>query len=252
MSDQAMYRAAQAWAAEQLGLEPESDVAQVRRAIWSHLAESGFGAHDSRIEAADVLLAGHGAMLAKTTDGPASNPAFQQGFEQSLATEIAEFEGQFFELNVLERQARWSSLADRTERFPPLHWRMHRLESGLSVDLFRFDGQNGKAGQVAEWCGELFVLGPKLRSTQKIEILSQLQDGGSKDLIDAARQICRYGRHPKLQPWRQTSFAELTHHKQLLRRRARQRRRLAFGAWWRVTRGRVICSAIILLIGWGI
>jgi hypothetical protein len=179
------------WAADQLGVAPDTPPAEARTVFLRRLPGSDF-------VPAPAWCAATAAFLGRAL--PGSIAAVPPADGDAARAAVAEFTERFWTLLPAERRGRWRELMDRTSADPLLAGRLQRLEAGLDLPNAVADSGPPRPREIAVMAQTLFVLDPMRRAARRREILDNLPPPASGWELAARHVQHNYPRHAALDP----------------------------------------------------
>jgi hypothetical protein len=161
-----------AWAAEQLGVGPQTPPEEVRAAFLRSLPQRDFVPPASVRQALRILAP-------VKPSGLPSLPSDDSDFlarEGELRAEIERFAVEFFNLGLGRRQQRWQELYDRCSWSQTLGARLRALVPGLKVDRNCLASAGPYRRRLAHYVCDLFLLRPAERAAQRRALLEGMAD----------------------------------------------------------------------------
>jgi hypothetical protein len=202
------------WAADHLGLDPDTPPREARAAFLRALPESDFVPPETWHEAVRVL----------SRSGAAGPPGAQAlaDFEEWLRDAVEEFAADFFRLPAAARRQRWQELVRRCTWSPPLSARLWALEPGLDIDRTRQVTGHPRAASLANHVYDLFVLRPADRATRGRAVVDVMR-GEMAEWEAAARHL--QDKYPAVAALEPGLVGRLAHWSLRRQRAARKRQR---------------------------
>lgn len=172
------------WAANLLGLPPDTTRDEARTAILRRLPEEQFLPPTDWRSAWDVLATPPSAAMP-------SSPIAWYVEDGQLRRQLAEFVDKFWEHELVERRQHWQELLDRAAEHPLVVARLRRLEPGLDVSAATV-GDEPTAELAAEVRAQ-FVLPVTAAATRRRRFLERVR-GQPRPWLQAAHRL-RAERH---------------------------------------------------------
>ncbi len=178
------------WAAERLGIRPDSSARDFSVALLSRVEEDDFVPPLVVRQAWEVAVGKQ-----------ASEPfPLDELLEDELHSDVENFARQFFEMPVPDRVRAWRQLFEQAASWPRLKARLTNLRPGLQVEFPAVSAKNPHAQELIASARELFILPPAQRALRRREILRQSLQTQLRPWQNAARTI----------RWRYRSIAALS------------------------------------------
>ncbi len=182
------------WAAEKLGVQPNSEAPELRAAFLKLLRNKDNNLLASSRKAWQILSRAPAAMA-----WPPADDELRQAEEAALRAEVEAFAGHYWALAPNERRQRWQELKVRCSGFRMLRTWLTRLEAGLLLEPPPPE-LDGKTIELARHLQELFVLLPPARAHLRQQILADFQEDISTWQRTARRLRQRHPRLAALEP----------------------------------------------------
>jgi len=172
------------WAAEQLGVPPESAPEVCTTAFLRRLAEEDFVPPPRLRQAWEFAARG-------SSEGRPTLPWLDSAAEEDLRGRVEEFAGQFFNLPPEQRSALWERLYADARRWPRLETRLRQLKPGLTVEFAPLPALGVREAKLIQWIRELFPLPLDERAQRRREMLRDEVGNDIRPWQKAARRVRR-------------------------------------------------------------